>query len=219
MENNKNLESAFADTKNLEMTPEVEQELNKIYEEKEGIDMLNNNNEIKRGTEITNGKEATIYTLEFLKDNVKLYSLYLLDWGKVLENENSEVKEFAINKLYECGEEGKTPFLINTKLEKGICKNIINEIITKIDNTKRVIIEDKAFIWYECSVEDIKSSIEKMDALVEYFKSFTTIAPLTDKFIFYEDVIRTPIYEGHSMIKSIIEKLENVTEETFQMEF
>ena len=41
MKNNKNLESAFADTENLEMTPEVEQELNKIYEEKEGIDMLN----------------------------------------------------------------------------------------------------------------------------------------------------------------------------------
>ena len=216
MENNKNLESAFADTKNLEMTPEVEQELNKIYEEKEGIDMLNSN-KIKRGTEITNGKEATIYTLEFLKDYLRLYLLYLLDWVEWFENENSYVKEYTIDELYEWGEENKTPFLLETKLENGLCKNIINEIIVKIDNAKEIINEGKSYTWYKCAIEDIKNSKEKIDVLMEYYKSFSILGLSICRLNFYENIVCTPLYLGHKIIEKIIEKLEKVNEETLKM--
>ena len=77
--NNHFEESAFADTENLKMTPEVEQELNKIYEEKEGIDMLNNN-KIKKGTEIKTMRESLIYDLYFLKEICLMYKKYILDW-------------------------------------------------------------------------------------------------------------------------------------------
>lgn len=43
---NNNLESVIADTDNLEMTPEMEQEINKIYEEKEVSKMKKSNETI-----------------------------------------------------------------------------------------------------------------------------------------------------------------------------
>lgn len=212
-----NLESVVADTKSLEMTPEIEQEINKIYEEKEGIKMLNNN-EIKRGTEITNGKEATIYTLEFLKDTLTIYSLYLLDWVEWLENENSYIKDNIVRDLYDSEKDSELRFLASTKLENGVCKNIINETIAKIDNAKNVIAENKNFIWYQCAIEDIKDSVEKIDALTEYFHAVAMLGFLTDNLSFYESIVSTPIFQGLSMIENIIEELENVNEETFQME-
>ena len=93
MRNNKNLESDFADTENLEMTPEVEQELNKIYEEKEGIDMLNNN-KIKRGTEIKTMRESLIYDLYFLKESCLMYKKYILDWKSL------DTKSYSISYHY-----------------------------------------------------------------------------------------------------------------------
>lgn len=179
--------------------------------------MQDNNSLIKRGSEIKNGKDATIYTLTFFKDSLKMYLPYLLDWNDWFEKENNYIKDQLISNLTDKCEDKKRNFVKSVKIEKRLCKSIVNEIIEKIENAIKVITEDKEFILYKGKIQDIKNSIEKLGALVEYFSIFSMIGFLEDNLSFYESIVSTPIFTGFSLIESIIQELENVTEETLKM--
>lgn len=215
---NTNLESAVADTNNIEMTSEIEHELNKIYEKKEKIDMKNNNIAIKRGTQIKNGKDATTYTLMFLKDTINMYLPYLLDWSDWIEKQNDYVKKELVNNLTEMGEDKKVNFIKKVKLENGLCRSIANENINKIENAIKIIAENKEFVFYKSAIKDIQNSVEKLGALVSYLHLFYVIGFLDDNLSFYENIVSTPIFKGLEIIEEIIEELENVTEETLEMQ-
>ena len=173
--------------------------------------MKYNNIVIKRGSQIKNGKEATIYTLVFLKDTLNMYLPYLLDWSSWLENENYYIKDVLTNNLIDMCEDKKANFIEKINLENGLCKSIVNEIVEKIENTIRLTNEDKEFIFYKSAIQDIRNSIEKLGALIQYFSIFSMIGFLEDNLSFYENIVSTPILDGFLLIESITQKLESLT--------
>lgn len=207
MRNNKNLESDFADTENLEMTPEVEQELNKIYEEKEGIDMLNNN-KIKRGTEIKTMRESLIYDLYFLKESCLMYKKYILDWKSWIESSESfeYYKETYISQEF-CSEE-YIKEVEKIKVEQGMCNRIVNKTIAGIEDFIRDL---------ENSNDNMIK--ERVDKLVSNVRDLELLRNLYNDNLYYNSsypdfhnayFVCIPIYSLFSMIESSVVTIKHI---------
>ena len=97
---------------------------------------------IKRGLKISSKKEAIYYALNYLEDNLKVFESYLLDWVDWLEDKEEEAH---ILSLIEWSDEENLKDFENSgmKIEKGFCKQFINNIYSIIEECKKSIVDNK----------------------------------------------------------------------------
>lgn len=175
--NNRNLESAFADTENLEMTTEVEQELNKIYKEKEGIDMLNNKSKLgDTFTENINLYEiisnCLIGEIRKFKINFLKYVLYiLLSYEDLIKFANDKVKF-----LEKKGEYFEDDFY---KIEAYFSKEGFifdtNFIIERIDTIENLLSSNE-YSWNISNIKLSKINFSQIAETIEDMSEFISFA-------------------------------------------
>lgn len=175
MENN-NLESVVADTKNLQMTPEIEQELNKIYEEKEEIDMLNNNSKLNETfTENINLSEIIS---NCLVEEIKIFKVNFLQYVSYIQFAYKDLIKFAnsvVEILKKNGEYYEDDFYqIKSYFNKDGFIFDTNFIIQKI-NTIECLLSSKEYSWNSSNISiskiyfsHIKETIEDMEEFISF---------------------------------------------------
>lgn len=205
---NNHIESAFADTKNLEMTPEVEQEVNKIYKEKEGIYMKNNNDMIKRGTEIKTMKESFIYALTFLKESCQLYKKYVLDWVNWIENVES-LEYFKDTFLSpDCYDKEYVEYVESIKIEDGMCNKILHKTISDIEELKKILENPEEIIIRE-KVNILDSDLKDLQLLKDLYNNNlyynSSYSDFHNSFF-----VCIPLYSSFIMIENSIEAISHI---------
>lgn len=165
----KNLKSAFADTENLEMTPEIEQEINKIYEEKERFKMKNNNKMIKN---IENLQELILSIINLSKKNFLLYVPYLYNIEKVCKMSN-EGFERAVEFFSDVSQ--FIPYLYEIKNEKSFLKETIDNILSNFSKcTQKLESNESSISDYKYYSNKIIYELNKLNCLLEIYYWYCT---------------------------------------------
>ena len=159
---NNHIESVFADTKDMKMTPEVEQEVNKIYIEKIGIKMKN----IK---ELENVKETILLRLDIVKSIFLTIVPYLKHIESVCKMTN-ETFNFNLVQLSSRMKEKSKPYIYEMKNQNEFMEEIIKSILANISMCIKEVQSN------ECTLEDyeyfssrITYQIEKLQFLLEVY--------------------------------------------------
>lgn len=173
--------------------------------------------EIKRGLEVETGKQGLIYTLVFLKNALNFYLPYLLDWSEWLEVEDNYVKREYLRDLFGPGEDERIDMAINMRFEDGLCQNIINDIIHKVNNTINFVEKGFGIEFIKGAILAIEDSAKKLDALIAYriFRITIDDTFCMNSMYFYDMIVTSPLYYGFDMISDTIKSLGEINEEWF----
>lgn len=188
------LKSVVADTKNLEMTPEIEQELNKIYEKKEVRKMKNNNKIIKS---VKNLQELILSMVDFSKKEFLLYAPYLYSIERTCQMTN-EGFNYAVEFL--SGMQHYIPYLYEIENRKTSLKEIVNTILYNFSKcTKKLKSNECCISDYKYYSNKIVYELNKLKCLLEIYRWYSVEYDIP----YYYHIIETLIDSINSCIKNI----------------
>lgn len=179
----------------------------------EQIKMNTEEHEIKRGTEIKNGKDGLIYDLTFLKDIVTLYFTYILDWSSWIENK--ELKSEIVNALMSHNdkesEEEATEFK-NMEFEEGLLIDTFSTLLIQINFIINMLETGGSLNLFQYYLTLVSRSLQKINTIVKYFHEVAWRDPdfNLEAMDFYEGVITDSVYMGFDFIKKLVESLKAV---------
>lgn len=105
----------------------IEKTLNKIYEEREEVDLPNLESTIKTMA------DSMIYGLKFIKEEIILYKKYLLEWSNWIDNDINTQKTTLKDEYKNNCCEVELALLCELELKDGTCENVVNSTIQIIE--------------------------------------------------------------------------------------
>lgn len=177
---------------------------------------MENVKEIKRGSKIRTGKESSIYTLTFLKDNVMLAYKYYSDWNDWFDND--PLTYDVIDVLLDQGERDEDEEIIaeaeklkTVNVTKDLLKNTFEKLITEIDNTINVLENNCSIDIFQFAVENIENSLQKLDIITDYLYKRSELDYCNmycDQF--YNNVLYPVIGVSIGIIEEIVGKVNKI---------